>query len=93
MKLLAKLAVAVLLALPLSASACPLCREAIDASDGDKGSDHDPERLARAYNYTIYAFLGMPPLLMTGLGLLMYRSYRKAPEGDLPLAEIVAKSE
>jgi len=91
MKLFAKLAVALLLVLPVSASACPLCREAIDASDVDRGGDHDPERLARAYNYTIYAFLGMPPLLMTGFGLLIYRSYRKTPESELPLAEIIEK--
>ena len=77
MKLFAKLAVAILLGMPLTASACPLCREAIDASDGT--SAHDPDRLARAYNYTIYAFIGMPALLGTGVGLLIYRSYRNAP--------------
>ncbi|MFL5338695.1 MAG: hypothetical protein ACJ8F7_00890 [Gemmataceae bacterium] len=82
MKLFAKLAVAVVLAMPLTASACPLCREAIDASDGS--SAHDPDRLARAYNYTIYGFIGMPVLLMSGLGLLIYRSYRNAPQSDLP---------
>ena len=87
MKLLAKLAVALLLAMPITASACPLCREGVpEAGEGTEG-DHDPTRLARAYNYTIYAFLLMPPMLMSGVGLLIYRSYRKMPRSEMPASE------
>jgi hypothetical protein len=87
MKLFAKLAVAVLLAMPLTASACPMCREGVpEAGEGTEG-DHDPARLARAYNYTIYGFLAMPPALMGGVGLLIYRSFRKAAAAQKELGQ------
>lgn len=61
-----------------SASACPLCKESIpEAVDGNEGS-HDPDRLARAYNYSIFGMLLTPAVLGTGLGLMIYRSFKKA---------------
>jgi hypothetical protein len=38
--------------------------------------DTDPLRDARAYNHSIYLMVSMPYALLTGLGLLFYRSVR-----------------
>src|SRR5262249_54775533 len=68
------------LSLAPSARACPACRDAVQAPTTDPGDDNateDPARLGKAYNHSIYLFVGMPYLLLTGLGLLIYRSYRK----------------
>jgi hypothetical protein len=40
--------------------------------------DDDPLREARAYNRSIYLFVGMPYLLLTGFGLLIYRGIKTA---------------
>jgi hypothetical protein len=37
----------------------------------------DAEREARGYNNSIYLMAGMPYLLVGGLGLLIYRGYRR----------------
>ena len=80
MKQFARLLITVCLALPLSAasvSACPLCKEAIpEASAGAEG-DHDPERLSRAYNYSIFGILGIMFSLLGGVGFVIYRTQRE----------------
>jgi hypothetical protein len=64
-------------------AACPLCKQSIpEATDGSQ-VDHDPDRLANAYNYSIFAFLGMPVVLGGTVGLLIWRANRNAlPSGD-----------
>ena len=80
MNLLTRLLLATCLALPLAAStasACPLCKEAIPEANGGAESDHDPERLARAYNYSIFGVLGVMFSLLGGVGFVIYRSQRQ----------------
>lgn len=68
------------LALAAPMTACPLCKDSIpEATDGLQG-EHDPERLAKAYNYSIFAFLGMPILLGGAVGLLIWRANRAAQQ-------------
>ena len=79
MKLLSNLLLAVVLGLGMAtaASACPLCKDGIpEAEDGTEGNS-DPERLSRAYNYSIYAFIGMTYGLGATMGIWVYRNYRK----------------
>lgn len=57
-------------------TACPLCKEAIEKTTSEQPSD-DPLREARAWNQSIYLMVSMPYLLLGGLGLLIYREYRK----------------
>jgi hypothetical protein len=50
------------------------------------------ERESRAYNDSIYLMVGMPYLLLGGVGLLIYRGYRRhakevARQAALPGAE------
>ena len=56
-------------------SACPMCQEAAGASQTGKD---DAYFQARAYNHAIYLMVGMPYLLLGGLGFLFYRSVRQA---------------
>jgi hypothetical protein len=81
MRFFAKLLLAGCLSLPLTAasvSACPLCKEAIpEASSGAEG-DHDPDRLSRAYNYSIFSVLGIMFGLLGGVGFMIYRTHRPA---------------
>ncbi len=64
-----------LLLLPRSASACPMCGEAVPDTSGAEALD--AERESQAYNHSIYLMVGMPYLLLGGMGLLIYRGYRR----------------
>jgi hypothetical protein len=70
------LAVTLLLA-PTAARACPACADAVPASSG--AEEDDQAREARAYNQSIYLMVGMPYLLVGGLGFMVYRSLRHKP--------------
>lgn len=67
------------LALWAPLTACPLCKDAIPESTDGTQVEHDPERLSRAYNYSIFAFLGMPVLLGGAVGFLIWRANRNNP--------------
>jgi hypothetical protein len=55
--------------------ACPLCREAVTKSSGAEAEDQLRE--ARAYNYSIYAMVSLPYLLVGGMGFFVYRHLRQ----------------
>ncbi len=64
-----------LLLLPRTVAACPMCAEAVpDTSAAEKA---DAERESKGYNQSIYLMVGMPYLLLGGMGLLIYRGYRR----------------
>ncbi len=81
--LAALLTVLGVLAAARPAAACPMCKEAVPAS-GDVNDptltpeDQDAFRQAKAYNNSIYLFVGMPYLLLGGVGFLVYRNFKKA---------------
>jgi len=79
MKWLAKLLLAASLAFTLvpTTNACPLCKDGIPEADDGTESAHDPDRLSRAYNISIYVLLVMPYVLGGSLGIWIYRNYRK----------------
>jgi len=84
MKLLSNLLLALVLGLGIvgAATACPLCKDGIpEAEEGTEGS-HDPDRLSRAYNYSIYAMIGMTYGLGATVGIWVYRGYRKQRVGQ-----------
>jgi hypothetical protein len=63
------------------AAACPMCKEAVPASGDGSALTTDEEvavQQARAWNNSIYLFVGMPYLLVGGVGFLVYRSFKKA---------------
>jgi len=81
MNLFAKFLLALCLSLPLAAStasACPLCNEAIPEANSVAESDHDPDRLSNAYNYSIFSVLGIMFSLLGGVGFMIYRSHKNA---------------
>jgi hypothetical protein len=47
--------------------------------------DEDPAALARAYNHSIYLMVGMPYLLLGGVGFLIYRAARLRSGARHPL--------
>jgi len=63
------------LAAPKAAQACPSWKDAIASSGAE---DADPLQEATAYNRSIYLMLGMPYLLLTGIGFMVYRSRKTA---------------
>jgi len=73
--LLVALTFVAVVAVPPRAAACPNCKDAV-ASAGDE--EGDPHREARAYNNSIYLFVGMPYLLVGAFGFLVYRGIKKA---------------
>lgn len=75
-RLLSCLAVAVFFTLPMPVSACPLCKEAI-SSPGDGEAVEEINNLPAAYNRSIYLMIGVPYLLLSGVGFLVYRGCRK----------------
>jgi hypothetical protein len=48
--------------------------------------EDDQARLARAYNNSIYLFVGMPYLLLGAVGLLLYRGLRQRDVAPRPAA-------
>src|ERR1700691_2642757 len=61
--------------LPRTASACPMCAEAVPDTSGAEALD--AERESQAYNHSIYLMVAMPYLLLGGMGLMIYRGYRR----------------
>jgi hypothetical protein len=68
-----------LLLLPRTAVACPMCSEAVPDTSGAEAID--AERESQGYNRSIYLMAGMPYLLLGGMGLLIYRGYRRQAQG------------
>jgi hypothetical protein len=64
-----------LLVMPRMATACPMCSEAVPDTSGAEALD--AERESQGYNRSIYLMAGMPYLLLGGMGLLIYRGYRR----------------
>jgi hypothetical protein len=79
MKLLSKLLLALVLGLSMASvtSACPLCKDGIPEADDGTESNHDPDRLSRAYNISIYVLLGLPYVLGGSVGIWLYRGYKR----------------
>jgi hypothetical protein len=70
------------LLLPRPVAACPMCAEAVpDTSAAEKA---DAERESTGYNQSIYLMAGMPYLLLGGMGLLIYRGYRRQAKNRPP---------
>jgi hypothetical protein len=78
MNLLQKLLLAAALMLAMSAPvvACPLCKEGIPEAGRGEEDGHDPDRLSRAYNYSIFAFIGLPFGFAGAIGYGIYRIHR-----------------
>jgi len=70
---IAILVVLCLFALPLSAVACPLCKEAIASAPEEEPSGAD---LPAAYNNSIYLMVGMPYLLLGLFSFFVYRGLK-----------------
>jgi len=90
MKTITLLVLALTLVLAPAASACPLCKEAIAASD----APDEPNNLPAAFNASIYLMLGVPYLTLSVFGFLVYRGVRRnqeylqaqaAPQPPLPV--------
>jgi hypothetical protein len=64
-----------LLAVPTCTFACPYCKDAIAASDGEE--EPSAANLPAAYNNSIYLMVGMPYLLLGVFGFLVYRGLKK----------------
>jgi hypothetical protein len=56
------------------ASACPMCQEAVPNTSS--AEDEDQARLSRAYNNSILLMVGVPYMLVGGVGFLIYRQVR-----------------
>jgi hypothetical protein len=68
-------AVAALLCLAASASACPNCRDAL--ADNPQG-----QALAKGFYYSILFMMSMPFLVLGTLGTVVYRSIHRAQNGQ-----------
>ena len=79
MNLLHKLLLAIALTFSLGAPmmACPLCKEGIPEAGSGEEDGHDPDRLSKAYNYSIFAFIGVPFAFTGVLGYGIYRIHRR----------------
>ncbi|MFH5804147.1 hypothetical protein [Alienimonas sp. DA493] len=66
--------VALLLACPAAAEACPMCKAAAESDD----------RLPRAFFASILFMMGMPVALATGFGVAFWRLSRQDGTADLP---------
>jgi hypothetical protein len=73
--LLVGLLFATLLLMPRTAAACPMCAETVPDTSGAEALD--AARESQGYNQSIYLMAGMPYLLLGGMGLLIYRGYRR----------------
>ncbi len=69
------LALFLLLALPWSAPACPMCREAVTQTSDAEAKDQFRE--AQAYNRSIYLMLAVPYLALGVVGFCIYRGLRQ----------------
>ena len=67
------LALAVLLCMPATTMACPLCKEALF----DPGQIHQKLSLAKGYAVSIVFMLAMPLALLGGVAALIVRAHHK----------------
>jgi len=58
---------------PLAAMACPLCKDAIAATD----AEDEVNNLPAAYNRSIYMMIGVPYASLGFVGFLIYRGLKK----------------
>ena len=65
-----------LLSLPVSAQACPLCKDAI----ATPSAEDEVNNLPRAYNSSIYLMIGVPYLTIGIVGFAIYRGVRQNAE-------------
>jgi hypothetical protein len=63
---------AIVLLLAVVASACPTCKDGVDASDPNRQS------LAAGFSYSILFMMSVPYLLLGTLGFVAYSSIKKA---------------
>lgn len=75
--------------MPLSASACPTCKEGL-LENGQTGLN-----LARGFELSIYLMLGAPLLIVSTLALVFYFQIRQAKRlGTYPdVAQLIAQAE
>lgn len=83
------MALALFVASPSRAPACPNCNDVMSSNSNALLEDDDPMREARAYNRSILFMVTTPYVLLGGLGLLMWRSYRSRPTAD-GMSEVVS---
>jgi hypothetical protein len=76
MKYLRIIAVAFILAAPLTARACPLCSEMV-ANASENKDDGDVDQFPMAVNQSIYLMLAVPYTAFGVMGFLVYRGIRK----------------
>jgi len=69
------LVLAVILALPGWAGACPTCRDAVAQTSA--AEEADQLREAQAYNRSVYLLLGVPYLALGVVGFLVYRGLQR----------------
>ena len=84
------IAVALVAVLTTVASACPTCKEGVDASDPNRQS------LAAGFYYSILFMMSMPYIVLGTLGYVAYNSVKKAKlnqaadgAGDVPANSVV----
>jgi hypothetical protein len=65
---------------PSAVRACPLCRDAVTKTSD--AQENDQLREAAAYNNSIYLMVGMPYLMVGGLGIAVYRHLRQRARLD-----------
>jgi hypothetical protein len=70
---LAALFLGMMLFTPITATACPLCKEAIAASD----DDGEVNNLPTAMNQSIYLMVSVPYLLLGFAGFFIWRGVRQ----------------
>ena len=61
-----------------TASACPMCKAANEAPQPDGTSLSDPSLRPRAYMYSIFFMMSMPPVAGGLIALAIYRDVKKA---------------
>jgi hypothetical protein len=64
------------LAFPAAVQACPLCAEAVAASNTNSG-DAETNEFPKAMNQSIYLMVGVPYLTLGIVGFMIYRGCKK----------------
>ncbi len=88
-RVLASLAVGLVLAAPVPAAACPLCKLANESDQHDEEANRRPQ----AYMYSILFMLSMPATLLTGFSFGFYRLWKNhqllVGEQELPGDDLI----
>ena len=62
-----------------SASACPMCKAGNEAGGATSSAEQQAaDSRAKAYMYSIFFMMGMPPLVLGGFALAVRREMRRA---------------